>query len=109
VAEAARGRAHRLPVALKIRSRDILHKTEAGGVALGLQDREAVQAAAQALVASARAREPDARIDGFAGDGVGDRGHRRSAQRPLYGPMLLLGAAACWSSSSRTPRCACFQ
>src|SRR5713226_5386138 len=52
-------------VALKIRSRDILHKTEAGGVALDLHDREAVGAAAAALAASARAARPDARIDGF--------------------------------------------
>src|SRR5262249_62278844 len=34
------------PVALKIRSRDILHKTEVGGVAPDLQNRDAVQAAA---------------------------------------------------------------
>src|SRR5262249_37321072 len=50
------------PVALKIRSRDILHKTEVGGVALDLQNRDAVQAAAEALAASARAAQPSARI-----------------------------------------------
>src|SRR5262249_3234030 len=53
------------PVALKIRSAAILHKTEAGGVALDLRDRAAVAAAADALTASARAAQPDARIDGF--------------------------------------------
>src|SRR5262249_47394035 len=53
------------PVALKIRSRDILHKTEAGGVALGLRTRQEVEAAASALTAAARAAQPNARIDGF--------------------------------------------
>src|SRR5262249_53360717 len=53
------------PVALKIRSRDILHKTEVGGVAPALQSRDAVEAAAEALAASARAAQPSARIDGF--------------------------------------------
>ena len=72
------------PVALKIRSRDILHKTEAGGVALDLRNRAAVQRRADALIASARAAQPGRahrRLPG-AGDGVGRRGHRRRAQRP---------------------------
>src|SRR5262249_18292564 len=53
------------PVALKIRSPDILHKTEAGGVMLDLRSAAEVQAAADALVASARAAHAGARIDGF--------------------------------------------
>jgi acetate---CoA ligase (ADP-forming) len=82
------------PVALKIRSPDILHKTEAGGVALGLQDRGAVEAAAQALVASARATAPDARIDGFLVQEMvsGIEAIVGARSDELYGPMLLVGA-----------------
>jgi hypothetical protein len=63
-------------------------------VALGLQDRAAVQAAAQALVASACARQPDARIDGFLVQEMvsGVEAIIGARSDPLYGPMLLLGA-----------------
>src|SRR5499427_85819 len=82
------------PVALKIRSRDILHKTEVGGVALGLQDREAVQAAAQALAASARAAQPSARIDGFLVQEMvlGIETVVGARDDPLYGPLSLVGS-----------------
>ena len=53
------------PVVMKIVSPDILHKTEAGGVALSLRDPADVAAAAERLTASARKAYPDARIDGF--------------------------------------------
>src|SRR5262245_30483670 len=53
------------PVALKIVSPDILHKTEVGGVALNLGGAAAVEAAADRLVASVRAALPKARIEGF--------------------------------------------
>jgi acetate---CoA ligase (ADP-forming) len=52
------------PVALKIQSRDIAHKTEAGGVRLRLTDRQAVAAAFDEVVSNARAFAPDACIDG---------------------------------------------
>src|SRR6266481_295847 len=82
------------PVALKIRSRDILHKTEVGGVALDLQNRHAVQAAAEALTASVRAAQPSARIEGFLVqemvDGVETIVGARSD--PFYGPLLLIGS-----------------
>src|SRR5262249_5457599 len=62
---AAAGEMIGAPVALKIVSRDILHKTEAGGVRLDLRGGAMVEAAADALVAAAREAAPNARIDGF--------------------------------------------
>ncbi|MEA2910336.1 MAG: hypothetical protein QOJ15_2417, partial [Bradyrhizobium sp.] len=52
------------PVAIKIVSPDILHKTEAGGVQLGLSMPENVREAAKNILASARRYAPEARIDG---------------------------------------------
>jgi acetyltransferase len=82
------------PVALKIVSPDILHKTEAGGVVLDLRSRDAVAAAADALVASARAAYPDARIDGFLVQEMvsGVEAIVGLHSDALYGPMLLVGA-----------------
>ena len=52
------------PVAVKIVSPDILHKTEAGGVRLGLSTPEHVRDAAKNILASAARYAPQARIDG---------------------------------------------
>jgi acetyltransferase len=52
------------PVAVKIVSPDILHKTEAGGVRLGLSTPENVRDAAENILASAARYAPQARIDG---------------------------------------------
>jgi acetyltransferase len=52
------------PVALKIRSPDIIHKSDLGGVALGLGNRAAVRDAARAMLDRARLARPEARIDG---------------------------------------------
>jgi acyl-CoA synthetase (NDP forming) len=82
------------PVALKVQSPNILHKTEAGSVVLNLRDRGAVLTAADALISSTRASHPGARIDGFlvqemVGGIEAIVGARTDA---LYGPMLLVGA-----------------
>jgi succinyl-CoA synthetase beta subunit len=79
---------------LKIRSRDILHKTEAGGVALDLRSRAALEAAAAALTAAAKATHPDARIDGFLVQEMvsGVEAIVGARSDPFYGPMLLVGA-----------------
>lgn len=53
------------PVALKIVSPDIPHKTEAGGVRTGLDSAAGVRGAFAAIVANARAYAPGARIDGI--------------------------------------------
>jgi acetyl coenzyme A synthetase (ADP forming)-like protein len=52
------------PVVLKIVSPDILHKSEAGGVIVGLTDAAQVRAAFHQVVANATAYAPQARIDG---------------------------------------------
>ena len=53
------------PVVIKIVSPDILHKTEAGGVRLGLSTPESVREAAKNILASATRYAPQARIDGI--------------------------------------------
>ncbi|MEX2453648.1 MAG: acetate--CoA ligase family protein, partial [Rhodospirillaceae bacterium] len=53
------------PVALKIVSPQASHKTEVGGVALGLADAAAVEAAAGAMAGRLRKADPQAEIEGF--------------------------------------------
>ncbi len=55
----------KFPVAVKIRSRDITHKTEAGGVMLGLSDVDEVERACRRMIGQVHRRWPDARIDGI--------------------------------------------
>nr|MCU0944934.1 acetate--CoA ligase family protein [Rubritepida sp.] len=83
------------PVALKILSPDIAHKSEVGGVALGLADARALRAEAMAMAARVRAARPSARITGFLAQPMARPlaeailGFRRD---PEVGPIVLLGA-----------------
>ena len=54
-----------VPVALKIVSPDILHKSDVDGVALNLVGRDAIAAAAAAMRTRVLAKRPGARVDGF--------------------------------------------
>ncbi len=82
------------PVALKIRSADIVHKTEAGGVKLNLRSRQEVLDAADAMLEAAHAAHPKARIDGFLVQQMmsGIETIVGAHSDPLYGPLLLVGA-----------------
>lgn len=82
------------PVALKIRSAAIVHKTEAGGVMLDLADARQVIDAANVLLKSARAAHPDAKIDGFLVQQMvsGVEAIVGVHTDPLYGPLLLVGS-----------------
>lgn len=53
------------PVVMKIESPDIAHKTEAGGVRLGIASEQAARDAFDAIMASATAYAPNARLDGI--------------------------------------------
>ena len=53
------------PVVMKIVSRDIVHKSDAGGVALDLENRNEVIDAYQAIIQSCKAYDPNAKIEGI--------------------------------------------
>ncbi|MHA2053231.1 MAG: acetate--CoA ligase family protein, partial [Candidatus Hodarchaeales archaeon] len=52
------------PVVMKIVSKDIIHKSDAGGVALNLENRDELMDAYEAIMSSARRYKPDAKIEG---------------------------------------------
>jgi acetate---CoA ligase (ADP-forming) len=81
------------PVALKIRSADIVHKTEAGGVMLNLASAQQVLDAADALTKAARTAHPQAKLDGFLVQEMvsGVETIVGAHADPLYGPLLLVG------------------
>jgi acetyltransferase len=82
------------PVALKIVSAAISHKTEVGGVRLHLASEADVERAAHALAASAAAAAPGAPIDGYLVQEMVDGVEMIVGARtdPLYGPMMVVGA-----------------
>jgi len=95
-AAAAAASAIGFPVALKIRSPDITHKSDLGGVALNLGNPGRVAAEAQAMLARVKAAQPAARLDGFL--------VQEMAQRPtaieliiglvddsIFGPVVMFG------------------
>ncbi len=84
------------PLALKILSPDIPHKSDVGGVALHLTEPGEVKAEAEAMLARVREAVPDARIEGFT---VQEMAVRPDAyelivgmtENELFGPVLLFG------------------
>lgn len=52
------------PVVLKVASPDIAHKTDVGGVVVGLKSEEEVRQEFELMMARIRSRLPDARVDG---------------------------------------------
>jgi acetyltransferase len=54
-----------VPIALKIVSPDITHKSDVGGVALDLKDGDAVRNAAETMLARVAAAAPEAKVTGF--------------------------------------------
>jgi acyl-CoA synthetase (NDP forming) len=83
------------PVVVKISSRDVPHKTEAGGVKVGIKDQPAFIQAAQEIRSNVKHYAPDAHIDGLLVQQMQGRllelilGYRHDA---LVGPTVILGA-----------------
>jgi acetyltransferase len=83
-----------LPVALKIVSPDISHKTEVGGVRLGLRSAAEVREAGEAMLARARSLRPGAVVRGLLVQPMAPPGKElllglvRDAQ---FGPLVVVG------------------
>ena len=94
--EEAVGAANRIgyPVVLKVVSRDILHKSDVGGVALDLQSEREVVEAYEAILQNCQTRAPRAVIDGVE---VMEMVHEGTelivgARRdPSFGPVVMTG------------------
>ncbi len=84
------------PVVLKVLSPDITHKTDVGGVALGLHSAEEVRAAYQRMVETVGKRAPRARIEGVTVQRMVDtsRGFELllgAKKDPTFGTVLMVG------------------
>ena len=82
------------PVVLKVVSPDIAHKTEVGGVVLGVSSPEEAAEAHDRILESARRHEPDARIDGvlvapMITDGI--ETILGVVDDPTFGPVVMFG------------------
>lgn len=82
------------PVALKIASPDIIHKSDVGGVLLGIDPDQADQAF-EHLVATVRANVPEARIDGATIAEMAETGGRELLlglkKEPGLGTLVVVG------------------
>lgn len=82
------------PAALKVVSPDIAHKSDVGGVVLGLADAAAVRQAHAAMLARVAEAAPGARIDGVSVQRMADRGIEvivGGTTDPQFGPVLMFG------------------
>jgi acetate---CoA ligase (ADP-forming) len=82
------------PVALKVQSPDIAHKTEAGAVLLGLNGDASVREGYRTVVARAKAAQPNAKVDGVLVQAMAQRGQEMIlgvTRDVTFGPMLMVG------------------
>ena len=94
-AEAGAAAAHLgLPVAIKVESLDVLHKSDAGGVKLGLTSLDEVKTATDEIIAAVTQHDSTARIDGVLVQPMASSGTelvigmRRDS---MFGPTIMLG------------------
>jgi acetyltransferase len=85
------------PVAMKINSPDITHKSDVNGVRLGLSSGQAVRAAFGEMLVDVKRLRPDATLDGIVIEPMVTRPHAREVllgmtSDPVLGPVIVFGA-----------------
>ena len=82
------------PVVMKIASPDILHKTDAGGVMVGLEDEKEVESGFASILEKARAFNPDAKIEGILIQKMAPKGKEvilGLSRDPVFGHAVMFG------------------
>ena len=82
------------PVVMKIASQDIIHKSDAGGVKVGLANDEQVRTAFNAILQNAKTYKPDANIKGVLVQEMVRSGKEiilGAKQDPIFGPLVMFG------------------
>ena len=87
----------RFPVAMKIDSPDITHKSDVGGVRLDVGDAAAAKATFREMVERVKRLRPDARVRGVSIETMVSRRHARELMAgilrdPIFGPAIVFGA-----------------
>lgn len=85
------------PVVMKIYSKDITHKSDVGGVRLGLSNARAVQAAYNEMVNSVQKKMPQAKIEGVVVEAMHSSPHGRELLvgiigDSVFGPVITFGS-----------------
>ncbi|MCB1772519.1 MAG: bifunctional acetate--CoA ligase family protein/GNAT family N-acetyltransferase, partial [Gammaproteobacteria bacterium] len=86
-----------LPVAMKINSPDISHKSDVGGVRLNIREPRSVRTAFREMIDNVNRHRPDARVAGVTIEPMLNRPHAREimigiAHDPVFGPVISFGA-----------------
>lgn len=95
------------PVVLKAQSAELPHKTEAGGVIIGLADEAALRAAWRTLNTRVAAARPGLELDGILVEAMGPKGIEMAvgARRdPAWGPVIVFGLGGIWIEVLRDVR-----
>lgn len=92
------------PVALKVQSPDIPHKSDIGAVALDLSDEAAVKAAYRKVLDNVITRSPTAELRGVLVQPMADPGVETivgSVTDPTFGPMVMVGLGGLFAEALR--------
>lgn len=82
------------PVAMKVVSGDIQHKSDIGGVILNVKDADAAGTAFDTIIANAKAHVPDAALDGVLVAPMAPQGIETIVgvmRDPVFGPVVMFG------------------
>ena len=83
------------PLALKVASEEIVHKSDVGGVRINIQDAQELQLAYEEILANCARLQPNAKVQGVWVQQMAPSGHELilgSVQDAQFGPLAMFGS-----------------